>query len=103
MIDRISQAAAAYATAATRGEATGMEARRPAPGESFADMVRDMVGDTVNAMHQSERVSGDALVGRADLNDVVMAVNNAEMGLQTVVGIRDRIIEAYQDIMRMPI
>ena len=51
----------------------------------------------------AEQVSADALVGRADINDVVMAVGNAEMGLQMVTGLRDRIIEAYQEIMRMPI
>jgi len=103
MVDRITQAVAAYANAATRGEVPGMEARRPAAGQSFADMVREMAGETVDAVRQSEQVSTDALVGRADLNEVVMAVNNAELGLQTVVGIRDRIIQAYQDIMRMPI
>ena len=32
-----------------------------------------------------------------------MAINNAEIGLQAVVGVRDRIIQAYQDILRMPI
>ena len=66
-------------------------------------MVRDMVGNTVEAGRSAERISGEAMVGRADINDVVMAVTNAEMGLQTVVSIRDRIIEAYQQIARMPI
>ncbi|MEM6903398.1 MAG: flagellar hook-basal body complex protein FliE, partial [Pseudomonadota bacterium] len=34
--------------------------------------------------------------------DVVMAVNNAEITLQSVVSIRDRVISAYQEILRMP-
>jgi flagellar hook-basal body complex protein FliE len=39
----------------------------------------------------------------AELTDVVTAVSNAELTLQTVVTIRDRVIQAYQDIIRMPI
>ena len=44
-----------------------------------------------------------AVANQADLNDIVTAVNNAEMTLQTVVAIRDRVIQAYQEILRMPI
>ncbi len=35
--------------------------------------------------------------------DVVQAVSNAELTLQTVVAVRDRVVNAYQEIMRMPI
>jgi flagellar hook-basal body complex protein FliE len=44
-----------------------------------------------------------ALAGQADLTDVVIAVTNAEVTLQTVVAIRDRVIQAYQEIIRMPL
>ena len=43
------------------------------------------------------------MVGQANLQDVVEAVNAAEVTLQTVVAVRDRMIAAYQDIIRMPI
>jgi flagellar hook-basal body complex protein FliE len=43
------------------------------------------------------------VAGNVDIRDVVMAVNNAEVTLQTVVAVRDKVIAAYQDIMRMPI
>ena len=103
MVNQIANAAAAYANAATQSQGPGMEARAEPPGTSFGDMVRDLVTDGIDAQRQAEQASADALVGRADLNDVVMAVNNAEMGLQMIVGLRDRIIEAYQEILRMPI
>jgi flagellar hook-basal body complex protein FliE len=103
MVDRLASAVAAYANTAQRGLGQGMEARNPLPGESFADLVNGMVEDTIAASRTAETVSADALVGRADINDVVMAVGNAEMGLQMVTGVRDRIIQAYQEIMRMPI
>ncbi len=102
MVDRVADAVAAYANTALRGSAPGLEAR-DRPGPSFADMVGGMMADTVQAGRQAEAISLQSLTGRADLNDVVLAVNNAEIGLQTMVGIRDKIIEAYQDVLRMPI
>ena len=44
-----------------------------------------------------------ALAGKADLADVVTAVSNAELTLQTVVAVRDRVVAAYLDILKMPI
>jgi flagellar hook-basal body complex protein FliE len=44
-----------------------------------------------------------AAAGKADINDVVMAMSQAERTLQTVVTLRDRAVQAYQQIMRMPI
>jgi flagellar hook-basal body complex protein FliE len=48
-------------------------------------------------------MSAKAVTGEADIVDVVQAVGNAEITLQTVVAVRDRVISAYQEIMRMPI
>ena len=103
MVDRLASAVAAYANTAQQGLGAGMDARNPLPGQDFADLVSGMVEDTISSSRSAEQISADALVGRADINDVVMAVGNAEMGLQMVTGLRDRIIEAYQEIMRMPI
>ena len=44
-----------------------------------------------------------AAMGEADLNELIVAVSKAELTLQTVVTVRDRAIQAYQDILRMPI
>ena len=44
-----------------------------------------------------------AAAGKADIVDVVSSVTNAEVTLQAVVAVRDKVIEAYQDIMKMPI
>ena len=103
MIAKISDAAAAYSNAAGKAGGPGMDARDAAPGESFRSLVRDMIGDAAAAGARGEQVAADAMVGRADLTDVVMAVNNAELTLQTVVAIRDKVVEAYQEIVRMPI
>ena len=48
-------------------------------------------------------MSAAAIQNKADLTEVVTAITNAEVTLQTVVAVRDRMISAYQQIMRMPI
>ena len=72
-------------------------------GVSFSDLLKKQASESIDAMRASERVSAQAVMGEADLTDVVQAVNNAEITLQTVVSVRDRLVSAYQDIMRMPI
>jgi flagellar hook-basal body complex protein FliE len=59
-----------------------------------------MLGDTVDSLKQSDKVSLAAVQGKASINEVVTAVNSAEFALQTVVTIRDRVIAAYQELMR---
>ena len=95
-------AAGAYANAARAGSAPAMEAR-DAGGGSFASLLKEAAQDTLGALRQAEQMSAKAAAKEADLLQVVTAVNNAEVQLQTVVAVRDRVISAYQDILRMPI
>ncbi len=73
------------------------------PQSSFAGMVRGVLETSVQTLQESERMSMAGIAGQADTRDVVMAVNNAEMTLQTVVRVRDKVINAYDTIMRMPL
>lgn len=101
-------AASAYAQAAARlieGASGGVEAggAAPPPGPSFASMVQDTISGVVDSGRAAETVSLNAVSGKVDVVDLVTAVNSAEMTLQTVVAVRDRVVQAYQEIMRMPI
>ncbi len=99
-------AASAYAQAATRileGGAAGAAAGPSTSGPSFADLVKDSINSAIDTTKASETVSINAISGKADVVDLVTAINDAEMTLQTVVAVRDRVVQAYQEIMRMPI
>ena len=72
-------------------------------GPTFASFLKDKARESVDVLRESESVSAKAVTGDADLTDVVQAVTSAELTLQTVVSVRDRMISAYQEIMRMPI
>jgi len=99
----IASAAAAYANAAAQGKAPGLEPRADEGGTGFAQLVNDALGSTKEALQSGEKLSLDAVTGKADLNQVVTAVTNADMALQTVVAVRDKVISAYQDIIKMSI
>ena len=70
---------------------------------SFGDLVQKAATDSIDTMKHGEKLSAEAVTGDASLTDVVEAVTAAEMTLQTVVAVRDRMLSAYQEIMRMPI
>jgi flagellar hook-basal body complex protein FliE len=73
------------------------------PGGGFGDILKQSLQTAVDAQHKSEKVSGLALSGKADMTDVLQAVTQAEMALNTVLAVRDRVVQAYQDVMRTPI
>lgn len=100
------QAAAAYRTNALqtiRDASAGKPMEKVESSSQFLDMVKDVAKDAVESNRQAESISQDALRGKADLTDVVTAVANAEATLQTVVNVRDKVIRAYQEILKMPI
>ncbi len=104
MTANIVTALSAYANTASRDAAAGLEPREVKdPGKDFASLVKEAAANAIAAGEQSEQATMQALAGQADLTDVVIAVTNAEVTLQTVVAIRDRVIQAYQEIIRMPL
>lgn len=72
-------------------------------GVSFSDFLKNSLETSVDKIKAGEQMSAKAVTGQADVTDVVQAVTEAELALQTVVALRDRLVSAYQDIMRMPI
>ncbi|MGE0755156.1 MAG: flagellar hook-basal body complex protein FliE [Alphaproteobacteria bacterium] len=73
-------------------------------GPSFMNMLKDAASDAIATQHRSEALQLESLTGgNVDLTDLVTAVSEAELTVSTVVAIRDRVINAYQEIIRMPL
>ena len=72
-------------------------------GLDFASLLKDGAKNAIDSGKRSEELAKQAIAGKADVRDVVAAVNNAELTLQTVVAVRDKVINAYTDILKMPI
>ena len=103
MTVNFSDAVAAYNRAVAKDGVAGLDARDTIQGPDFSTVLRDAAEQAVSTLEEGEAQSLAAATGKADIQDVVVAMSQAEMTLQTVVTLRDRVIQAYQEIMRMPV
>ncbi len=71
--------------------------------ESFSASIDQAVRNAVATGYNAEAQATKAIEGQGNLTEVVTALSKAELALQTVTTIRDRVVQGYQDIMRMPI
>lgn len=97
----ISNAIKAY-NEAVKGKPIKPAEPQASPGEDFATLVKGAIEEAKKIGEKSERLSIAGIADKADIGKVVTAVAEAEVTLQTVVAIRDKVIEAYKDIIRMP-
>ncbi|AXS41200.1 flagellar hook-basal body complex protein FliE [Breoghania sp. L-A4] len=74
-----------------------------AGGADFGAMVKSAVSELVDKGRSTDAKSVDMLQGKADVVDVVTAISETEIALETMVSVRDKVIAAYEEIMRMPI
>lgn len=74
-----------------------------AAGDEFGSLVADAIGEAARSLKTAEASAGQAALGKADLVDVTTAVAAAEVTMETMLAIRDEVIKAYQEILRMPI
>jgi flagellar hook-basal body complex protein FliE len=72
-------------------------------GASFGEALSRAVQNAVNTSREAEVASARGLMGQGSVTDLVVAVGRAELTLQTAVSVRDRVVAAYQEVMRMPI
>ena len=102
MMTPLAAAKAYAATQKTMGMEPGLGADKPMGG-GFGELLKSAMSDAMNASKTAETKMTQQVQGKADLVDVVTAVSSAEASLETVMAIRDQVINAYQEIMRMPI
>jgi flagellar hook-basal body complex protein FliE len=90
----------AYQQVARAAQAGGTEG-----GDSveFGSLVQKALSQAETAARTAEATGLAAAAGKADIVDVVTAIAAAETTLEIVLAVRDQVIQAYQEIMRMPI
>ena len=76
---------------------------RAETGASFADILAQNVQGVVDQGKVSDQLAIDMVSGKANVVDMVTALSETEMAIESMVTIRDRVISAYEEIMRMPI
>jgi flagellar hook-basal body complex protein FliE len=102
-------AASAYASVAriasdASSVGLGRQSATDAGGEgSFASVLKEAIGSVAEMGRKSDAQTRAAANGKANIVDVVTAVSETEVAIDAVVAVRDRVIAAYEDIMKMPI
>ena len=85
------------------GAADGVAAGAGGGGEAFGDMVGRALQGAIATGQEADTSATNAVINGGDLTHVVTAVSKAQLALQEVVSIRDKVVSAYQEIMRMSI
>jgi flagellar hook-basal body complex protein FliE len=97
-------AANAYASLAKIMDQSGVgKGAETGGGPSFGAVLKDAIGNVVEAGKKSDAQTVAMASGKANVMDVVTAVAETDVAVSTLVSVRDRVIQAYEDIMRMPI
>jgi flagellar hook-basal body complex protein FliE len=100
----MASAAAAYArSAAEMNKLPSLDSTKQVGEQDFSDLLKQAVQEAADIGYKSERLSLAAAAGSADVNEVITAVAEAEVTLQAVTTVRDKVIQAYQEIIKMPI
>ena len=72
-------------------------------GATFTDTVAEVAQDTIETLAHGEQTARAAMAGKADPHSVVEALAATEMALEMAVTVRDKVVQAYQEILRMPV
>ena len=94
---------AAKAYAAVQGGAMPASPTAAPAQSGFAELLTNVIGDMTQTSRAAETQMTSAVQGQGSLIDVDTPVAAAEASLETVMAVRDQVISAYQEIMRMPI
>jgi flagellar hook-basal body complex protein FliE len=99
-------AANAYSALARMMESGGAEKAGPTGGSggpSFSALLKDAVGSVLESGKKSDAQTMAMTSGKSNVMDVVTAVAETDVAVSTLVSVRDRVIQSYEDIMKMPI
>ncbi len=72
-------------------------------GTNFSSILKDVVSAVSQAGARADLQTQAAAMGKANMIDVVTAVAESETAITTLVSVRDKVIAAYEDILKMPI
>ncbi len=79
----------------------GLEA--PAPKKEFGNVLNEMVGEINRLQQDSDKKISGSLVGKEDLHEAMLSLEKANLGLKVLLQVRNKMIQAYEELSRMPL
>jgi flagellar hook-basal body complex protein FliE len=73
------------------------------PSGAFGDSLAQLVNSTESTSTEANQAVSRMLDGTGEVHDAMIALQRAELSLQLTVQVRNKLVQAYQDIMRMPV
>ncbi|HNY27610.1 MAG TPA: flagellar hook-basal body complex protein FliE [Candidatus Sumerlaeota bacterium] len=75
-----------------------------AEGASFSDMLKDSITEVNNLKNEADQATEDLAMGRTDdIQGTILAVEKASVSFKMMMEVRNKIVSAYQDVMRTQI
>ncbi len=104
----MTSSAAAGAYARVQGGSVGavdavQDVSSASDGSGFGSTLQRALDGVVQTGHEADAKAAEGMSGEGNITDVVMAVSQAQLALQSTVAIRDKVVQAYQDVMKMSI
>ncbi|NBE07385.1 flagellar hook-basal body complex protein FliE [Paragemmobacter ruber] len=79
-------------------------ALRPEPADpSLSSHAADFAAEFAATLNRNEATARAAMTGEASIHQLVEALTSTQSAVETVAAVRDRVVEAYQEILRMPV
>ncbi len=109
MLEAISSTAISAGQAASRASETqalsplATTAIQTSDDVGFESVMKQVTSDAIGALKTGEAASISAMQGKESTRRVVEALMSAEQALQTAVAVRDKVVQAYQEVVRMSI
>lgn len=97
---KTSLAAQSYArakTALASGQTT------PSGPNGVGGFLGSAISSFADTLRAGEETAKSAMAGGADPHSLVQALAQTELAVETAVAVRDKVVEAYQEILRMPV
>ena len=88
---------------AVQGYAQSKNPIAPNDNSQTTSAFRNTTQDFSQSLENMEKTAIDAMTGNADPHALVEALANTQIAVETAVTVRDRVVEAYQEILRMPV
>lgn len=93
-------------TIASKNYQSALNFAQPGPkeeGASTPNFMEKFASDFVDTLRSGEEAAKAGLSGSANTHSVVEALASTELAVETVITVRDKVVEAYQEILRMPV
>ncbi len=88
---------------AAQSYASARPATQADPDQATGAGMRQGFADFATTLQNSERIAQQAMTGGADPHALVQALAQTELAVETAVTVRNKVVEAYQEILRMPV